>query len=697
MRRPSKPGEVIAPPAKEEDYLSFRANTDLRSPYRIPADYLRGTHRDAAFEKLEAPLIAFVNARSGGRLGTHVANVLCKALGRSQVYDLGEYRPEKVLATLWDNLMQAEAKGDMRAAVVKQKLRILAAGGDGTVAWIMKAVRDLNLQPPPPIAILPLGTGNDLSRSLNWGPAFMDNWVDNDKHTYATMKKIADAPIKDMDCWVIRIHLPNERLLKGKPHSLKVIKKGCNTFRMPPTPRSLPPHAYRTPPSAGATISLPSSISTHNSISGDDEGPDGVASPTNRSHRASEAGSEAAAVAGTASPGGSLRKAEGSLASHVPSDSLHTTTEAAEGVTSPSPVPPLTRSENSTDGGELGSRNIDGLTPSVRIHPSTTDSRCVSTDTTEAGAARSDLAERGSVISIANSTDTGFSFPPPTGLPFSLLEDDEDQSQSGSSPLSSPVFLDGVFWNYFSVGLDAKAAYQFHHLREVAPNFTSGRLRNQFWYSFFSCTSGWFCAAPGVKNKVVLEVKKGKDGQEGDWEEVNIPGSVKALVVVNLQSYGGGRPIWGNSTSHKDQHKKGFVPPSFEDGLLEVCGFKSGWHAMAVMASAAKLAHAKRLAQASGVRLHLRSQKVHPAASPSRAFVQLDGEPWEQPIPSGADEGPIVVEILQGGKSRLLVNTQGMKADAPPLAAVVREYQERKSMEERGETAGATEMTQRTQ
>jgi diacylglycerol kinase (ATP) len=50
--------------------------------------------------------------------------------------------------------------------------------------------------------------------------------------------------------------------------------------------------------------------------------------------------------------------------------------------------------------------------------------------------------------------------------------------------------VSGCFWNYFSVGLDAEAAYGFHRLREEKPWAASSRLANQAWYSFFSCTSG---------------------------------------------------------------------------------------------------------------------------------------------------------------------------------------------------------------
>lgn len=58
-------------------------------------------------------------------------------------------------------------------------------------------------------------------------------------------------------------------------------------------------------------------------------------------------------------------------------------------------------------------------------------------------------------------------------------------------------------------------------------------------------------------------------GTDGTWKPVRIPKSVKALVLLNLQSYGGGRDIWGLADSAKDT-KRGWKTPIFNDGMFEV-------------------------------------------------------------------------------------------------------------------------------
>lgn len=67
--------------------------------------------------------------------------------------------------------------------------------------------------------------------------------------------------------------------------------------------------------------------------------------------------------------------------------------------------------------------------------------------------------------------------------------------------------VEGLFYNYFSVGLDARAAYGFHHLRETTPWAAPSRLINQAWYAYFSCASGWFCCAPPLNTTATLKVR----------------------------------------------------------------------------------------------------------------------------------------------------------------------------------------------
>lgn len=73
----------------------------------------------------------------------------------------------------------------LRALWRVPNLALLAVGGDGTAAWVAGACARLAAEmtaggggdesgaapgsPAPPLAILPLGTGNDLSRTLGWG------------------------------------------------------------------------------------------------------------------------------------------------------------------------------------------------------------------------------------------------------------------------------------------------------------------------------------------------------------------------------------------------------------------------------------------------------------------------------------------------------------------------------------------------
>ena len=47
---------------------------------------------------------------------------------------------------------------------------ITACGGDGTVMWVVSQMSVFGIKPVDcPLAVIPLGTGNDFSQNLGWG------------------------------------------------------------------------------------------------------------------------------------------------------------------------------------------------------------------------------------------------------------------------------------------------------------------------------------------------------------------------------------------------------------------------------------------------------------------------------------------------------------------------------------------------
>ena len=78
--------------------------------------------------------------------------------------------------------VQGSAMGTVSGSdhVSSAGVRLVACGGDGTVGWVLELLRQhiastsatspaFVSSPCCPLAVLPLGTGNDLSRVLGWG------------------------------------------------------------------------------------------------------------------------------------------------------------------------------------------------------------------------------------------------------------------------------------------------------------------------------------------------------------------------------------------------------------------------------------------------------------------------------------------------------------------------------------------------
>ncbi|CAM8942473.1 unnamed protein product [Rhodiola kirilowii] len=401
-------------------------------------------------ETPEGPMVVFVNSKSGGRYGPALKERLQVLMGEEQVFDLSEVKPHEFVEYGLGCLEKMAAAGDLCAKEAREKMRVMVAGGDGTVGWVLGCLGELNLQsrePVPPVGILPLGTGNDLSRSFGWGGSFPFAWKSAIKKS---LQKAITGPICRLDSWNIVMSMPSSAKVET-PYSLK-LTEDC-------------------------------------------------------------------------------------------------------------------------------------------------------------------MFDQG-------------------------LEMDGDKPEKVNC-------YEGVFYNYFSIGMDAQVAYGFHHLRNEKPYLAQGPISNKLIYSGYSCAQGWFftpCRSDpglrGLKNIVRMHVKKVNCSE---WEQIHISKSVRAIVTLNLHNYASGRNPWGN-LKPEYLEKRGFVEAHADDGLLEVFGLKQAWHASFVMV---ELISAKHMAQAAAIRFELRGGEWR------NAYMQVDGEPWKQPMDK---EFSTFVEIKRVPHQSLVVN-----------------------------------------
>ncbi|XP_038679930.1 diacylglycerol kinase 1 isoform X2 [Tripterygium wilfordii] len=126
------------------------------------------------------PLLVFINKKSGAQRGDSLKQRLNLLLNPVQGPEVGLYLFRKV-----------------------HHFRVLACGGDGTVGWVLNAIDKQNFVSPPPLAILPSGTGNDLARVLSWGGGLGS--VERQGGLSTLLQQIEHAAVTILDRWKVAI------------------------------------------------------------------------------------------------------------------------------------------------------------------------------------------------------------------------------------------------------------------------------------------------------------------------------------------------------------------------------------------------------------------------------------------------------------------------------------------------------------
>eukprot|EP00250_Pteridium_aquilinum_P026292 c32799_g1_i1 orf=222-1805(-) len=217
----------------------------------------------------------------------------------------------------------------------------------------------------------------------------------------------------------------------------------------------------------------------------------------------------------------------------------------------------------------------------------------------------------------------------------------------------------GGFWNYLSIGMDAQVAYEFHRKRQEHPEMFKNQLVNQGAYAMIGVTQGWFlanCTHPSSRNINQLGTIFTQNKNEHKWKKLNISKRIRSIVMLNLPSFSGGLNPWGNPSDNKSKERK-LTPTYVNDGLIELVGFRDGWHGLALLTPNG---HGTRIAQAHKVRI-----EFHKGFA-DKTYLRMDGEPWCQPLP--VDDSSTVVEITHLGQA-VMLTTDNCIAECLPHEA----------------------------
>ncbi|XP_072602457.1 diacylglycerol kinase kappa isoform X2 [Vulpes vulpes] len=524
------------------------------------------------------PLLIFINSKSGDHQGIVFLRKFKQYLNPSQVFDLSKGGPEAGLC-MFKNFA---------------RFRIVVCGGDGSVSWVLSLIDAFGLHERCQLAVIPLGTGNDLARVLGWG-AF---WNKN-KSPVTILNKVEQASVRILDRWSVMIReTPRQTpLLRGQ------VEMDVPRFE------------------AAAIQYLESATTELNKIL-KAKYPTEMIIATRFLCSAVEDFMVDIVKAWSRIKQNNTAIESVILKSDIMYDKLSILIDilAEEVAIEKSPTV-------YADGGKVDGKpfipQIDHI------------AKCKLELATKARNLQKSLKliifqveqvldeQSRQTISVKNFTST-----------FFLEDDSEDISQMSPRHRSHPGTLSSisslksedldnlnlehlhftpetirfkercVMNNYFGIGLDAKISLEFNTRRDEHPGQYNSRLKNKMWYGLLGSKEVFQCSYRKLEERIHLEC---------DGEAISLP-NLQGIVVLNITSYAGGVNFWGSNTATTE-----YEAPAIDDGKLEVVAiFGSVQMAMSRIINL----HHHRIAQCREVMITIDGEEGIP--------VQVDGEAWVQ-------------------------------------------------------------------
>ncbi|XP_039331535.1 diacylglycerol kinase kappa [Saimiri boliviensis] len=527
------------------------------------------------------PLLIFINSKSGDHQGIVFLRKFKQYLNPSQVFDLLKGGPEAGLC-MFKNFA---------------RFRILVCGGDGSVSWVLSLIDAFGLHERCQLAVIPLGTGNDLARVLGWG-AFWNK----SKSPLDILNRVEQASVRFLDRWSV--------MIRETPRQIPLLKGQVE---------------MDVPRFEAAAIQRVESAATELNKILKAKYPTEIIIATRFLCSAVED-----FVLDIVKAWGQIKQSNTAIQSVIlKSDLMYdklsvvmdvlaeeaADTSVEKSATVPADSSKADRKSFIPQMDHIAKYRLELTTKAQNLQKSL---KLIIFQVEQV------LDEESrQTISVKN-----------FGSTFFLEDDPEDISQtsprrrsrrgtlSSISSLKSEdldnLNLDHLHFtpetirfkekcvmnNYFGIGLDAKISLDFNTRRDEHPERYNSRLKNKMWYGLLGSKELLQRTYRKLEERVHLEC---------DGEPISLP-NLQGIVVLNITSYAGGINFWGSNAATME-----YEAPAIDDGKLEVVAiFGSVQMAMSRIINL----HHHRIAQCREVMITIDGEEGIP--------VQVDGEAWIQ-------------------------------------------------------------------